>query len=169
MLQLVLTEALFGLFPQEREGMLSKRRAALGKGTFLTRLAREIGLDRCLRLGTSEESTGGRSRASTLEDAFEAMVGAIYLDSDLATVRRVVLGVYGDLAARLEGMDASENPKGRLQELVQPVHGNNALRYEVTQVTGEDHARHYAVEVRLLDRVVGTGQGPSKKAAASPA
>ena len=140
-------------------------RAALGKGTFLTRLAREIGLDRCLRLGTSEESTGGRSRASTLEDAFEAMVGAIYLDSDLATVRRVVLGVYGDLAARLEGMDASENPKGRLQELVQPVHGNNALRYEVTSTSGVAHQRAYQVTVYLLDRALGSGEGSSKKLA----
>jgi ribonuclease-3 len=164
-LQLVLTEALFGLFPQEREGMLSKRRAALANGAFLTRLAREIGLDLCLRLGASEESTGGRSRASTLEDAFEAMVGAIYLDSDLATARQTVLALYGDLTARLTGMDTSENPKGRLQELVQPVHGNNALRYEVVLTSGEDHAREYSVEVHLHNRMLGTGRGPSKKAA----
>jgi len=164
-LQLVLTEALFRLFPEEREGMLSKRRAALANGTFLTRLARELGLDLCLRLGSSEESTGGRTRASSLEDAFEAMVGAMYLDSDLAAVRGVVLAVYGDLTVRLAGMDTNENPKGRLQELVQSVHGNNAVRYEVAQITDEDHAREYFVEVHLLDRALGVGCGPSKKAA----
>lgn len=164
-LQLILTEALFQQFPGEREGMLSKRRAALANGPFLTRLAGEIGLDGCLRLGASEESTGGRGRASNLEDAFEATVGAVYLDSDLGTVRGMVRGVYGDLSARLAGMDTSENPKGRLQELAQAAHGNNALRYEVIQITGEDHAREYSVEVYLLERPLGVGRGPSKKVA----
>ena len=164
-LQLVLTQALFELFPGEREGMLSKRRAALANGVFLAGLAREIGLDRALRLGASEESTGGRSRAAALEDAFEALVGAIYLDSDLLTARRVVLGLYGPLPDRLAAVEDVENPKGRLQELIQPLHGNNALHYEVVRIEGEDHARFYEVAVRLLDRVVGEGRGSSKKSA----
>ncbi len=164
-LQLVLTEALFALFPSDREGGLTKRRAALANGTFLTRLAREIGLDACLRLGASEESTGGRSRASALEDAFEALIGALYLDGELATARRVVLGIYGDLGARLASVADIENPKGRLQELVQPIHGNNAVRYEVQRIDGEDHAREYEVAVYLLDRLLGSGRGSSKKLA----
>lgn len=164
-LQLVLTEALFNLFPAEREGMLSKRRATLANGPFLTRLAREIGLDVCLQLGASEESTGGRGRASNLEDAFEALAGALYLDSDFATARRVLLAIYGDLPARLEGTDMSENPKGRLQELIQATQGNNALRYDVSGITGEDHAREYEVQVYLHDRALGSGRGPSKKLA----
>ena len=69
----------------------------------------------------------------------------------------------GDL--RLEPVLADANPKGRLQERVQPAHGNNALRYEVTRITGEDHAREYEVEVYLVDRALGCGQGPSKKLA----
>src|SRR5690606_37215369 len=125
------TEALFALFPGDREGALSRRRAALANGVFLSQLAREIGLDACLRLGASEESTGGRLRASALEDAFEALVGAIYLDAGLATARRVILGLYGDLPERLASVEDVENPKGRLQERVQPTHGNNALRYEI--------------------------------------
>ncbi len=164
-LQLVLTEALFALFPGDREGLLSKRRAALANGAFLARLAREIGLEAALRLGASEESTGGRSRAAALEDALEALIGALYLDSDLATARRVVLGLYGYLPARLEGVEDVDNPKGRLQELVQPLHGNNALRYEVLRIEGEDHARAYEVAVRLLDRTLGEGRGSSKKSA----
>ncbi|MSU23448.1 MAG: ribonuclease III [Opitutus sp.] len=164
-LQLVLTEALFQLFPGDREGLLSKRRAALANGVFLARLAREIGLDACLRLGTGEEASGGRARSAALEDAFEALVGALYLDSDLATTRRVVLRLYGDLPARLAATEATENPKGRLQELVQPVHGNDALRYDVTRVDGEDHAREFEVAVFLLDRALGTGRGSSKKLA----
>lgn len=164
-LQLALTEALFHLFPGDREGVLSKRRAALANGAFLAQLAREIGLDACLRLGGSEESTGGRSRASALEDAFEALIGAIYLDSDLATVRRVVRALYGDLPSRLAGVEDVENPKGRLQEKVQPTHGNNAVRYEVMRIEGEDHARQYEIAVHLHDRLLGTGRGSSKKTA----
>jgi ribonuclease-3 len=162
-LQLILTEALFEIFPGDREGLLSKRRAALANGTFLARLAKDIGLDRALQLGGSEESSGGRSRAAALEDAFEALIGAIYLDGDLNRTRRVVLGLYGDLPERLAGVEDVENPKGRLQELVQPLHGNSALRYEVVDVQGEDHARTYEVAVLLRDRQLGIGRGPSKK------
>jgi len=164
-LQLVITEALFLEFPSEREGLLSKRRAALAKGAFLAKLAREIGLGPALRMGASEESTGGRHRAAALEDAFEALVGAIYIDSNLDETRRVVLGLYGNLSARLAGADDFENPKGRLQELVQPTHGNTALRYQVVRTTGEDHAREYDVTVYLLDRELGSGRGTSKKQA----
>ena len=164
-LQLVLTDALFRLFPADREGLLSKRRAALANGPFLAQLARELGLDTALRLGTSEESTGGRKRAAALEDAFEALVGAVYLDSDLPTATRVVLGLLGDLPARLAATEDTGNPKGRLQELIQPVHGNDALRYEVLRIEGEDHAREYEVAVLLLGRQLGTGRGPSKKLA----
>lgn len=164
-LQLVLTEELFQLFPGEREGALSKRRASLAKGAFLVALARELGLETCLLLGTSEEATGGRGRASSLEDAFEAVVGALYLDSDLATVRRIVLGLYGPLAERLALVQDSDNPKGRLQEIVQPTHGNTALRYEVTATEGEDHAKAYLVAVFLNERQLGTGRGSSKKLA----
>ena len=164
-LQLILTETLFDLFPGDREGLLSKRRAALANGTFLAQLAREIGLDKALQLGASEESTGGRARAGALEDAFEALVGALYLDADLRSARRVVLGIYHDIPERLAAVEDIENPKGRLQELVQPAHGNTALRYEVLQVHGEDHAREYQVAVYLHDRQLGSGRGTSKKQA----
>jgi ribonuclease-3 len=164
-LQLVLTEALFTLFPDQREGVLSKRRATLSKGSFLSQLASEIGLDACLRIGASEEATGGRARASTLEDAFEALIGALYLDSDWPTAQRIVLGLYGSIPDRLGSHEDTDNPKGRLQELVQPLHGNQALRYDVVSTTGEDHAREYEITVFLLDRALGTGRGPSKKSA----
>ncbi len=164
-LQLVLTEALFQLFPADREGALSKRRAALANGTFLARLAGEIELAAALRLGASEELAGGRARTAAIEDAFEALIGAVYLDSDLATARRVVLALYGPLSARLALVEDIDNPKGRLQELVQPLHGNHALRYEVLHIVGEDHAREYEVAVFLLDRQLGIGRGSSKKVA----
>lgn len=164
-LQLILTEALFQLFPDEREGVLSKRRAVLAKGVALVELARELRLDESILLGTSEETSGGRQRASTLEDAFEALIGAIYLDSDFATARVTVLRLYGDIAARLRAREQEENPKGRLQEWIQPRHGNHALRYEIVAITGEDHERAFEVAVFLLDRELGQGRGSSKKSA----
>ncbi len=164
-LQLILTEALFQLFPADREGLLSKRRATLTKGAFLASLAREIGLDTCLRLSPGEEASGGRFRVTALEDACEALIGAIFLDGDLPATRRVVLALYGPLPDRLGGSLETDNPKGRLQELVQPRHGNTALRYEVTGIAGDDHARTYEVAVFLSDRPLGTGRGSSKKIA----
>jgi ribonuclease III len=164
-LQLILTEALFALFPSDREGELTKRRAILGKGEFLSRLARETGIDACLRLGANEEATGGRGRDAALEDAFEAVVGAISLDGGIDGARRAVLGIYGSLPRRLEALEIRANPKGRLQEIVQPAHGNQALRYEVVATQGADHERTFEVAVYLLDRRIGSGCGPSKKVA----
>ena len=164
-LQLILSGVLFELFPGEREGGLSRRRAALGRGASLARLAREINLDRCLRLGASEETSGGRDRDSALEDAFEALVGALFLDSDFPTARRIVGGIYGDLRVRLAQVEDAENPKGRLQERIQPVHGNQALHYEVIAVEGADHARAYVVSVLLNGQPIGQGRGASKKLA----
>ena len=164
-LQFILTVALFQEFPQDREGVLSRRRAVLTKGGFLTRMASDLRLDACLRLNKSEEEAGGRQRASILEDAFEALIGALYLDSDLPTTQRLVLAWYGPLAARLEGTEEGDNPKGRLQELIQPTHGNTALSYEVSSTSGPRHARVYEVDVLLQGRKIGSGSGSSKKAA----
>jgi ribonuclease-3 len=164
-LQLVLTEALYQLFPEEREGPLSQKRAALSNGTRLAELAREIDLGRHLRLSTGEEQAGGRERDAALEDALEALIGAIYLDAGLARARDWVLGLYGPLQGRLQGDAFVANPKGRLQELVQPRHGNQALRYESVHVAGEDHAREYEAAVYLLDKAIGRGRGTTKKSA----
>lgn len=163
--QLILTETLYALYPGDREGSLSKRRSALSKGLFLSGLARELGLHGCLKLSSSEEQSGGRTRASTLEDAFEALAGAIYLDSDLPTTKRILLGLYGNLPARLDKTQPAENPKGQLQELMQPKHGNHAIRYAVTHVSGEDHAREYEAQVFVNDELLGVGRGMSKKTA----
>lgn len=164
-LQFILTDALFREYPVEREGVLSRRRAVLAKGGFLTQMARDLGLDACLRLNKSEEEAGGRQRASILEDAFEALIGALYLDSDLPTTQRLVLAWYGPLPARLAGTEEGDNPKGRLQELIQPTHGNDALSYVVTSTTGPRHARVYEVDVLLEGTKIGSGSGSSKKVA----
>jgi len=164
-LQILLAEALYQLFPHDREGLLSKRRSLLVNQNFLSGLSRQVGIDAGLKLCKSEEKTGGRERTSVLGDAFEAVVGALYLDSDLDITRRVVLGIYGDLSTHLAASEEADNPKGRLQERVQPVYGNNALRYDVTGLEGEDHARVFEVAVYLNDRLLGRGRGTPRKVA----
>jgi ribonuclease-3 len=164
-LQIIVSEALYRSDPEAREGVLSRRRASLTKGVFLAELARELGLDRLLELSPAEEQTGGRDRPSSLEDACEALAGAIYLDAGIDAARTAVLRWYGPLAQRLAGSELEDNPKGRLQELVQPEHGNEALRYEVTQIKGQPHDRHFDVHLHLLGRLIGTGTGRSKKEA----
>jgi len=164
-LQIIISEALYRADNDAREGVLSRRRAALTKGTFLVTLARELELDQALELSPAEEQTGGRDRPSSLEDAFEAIVAAIYLDGGLEAARSTVLRWYGPLSKRLAGSEPGDNPKGRLQELVQPEYGNTALHYEVTQIMGQPHDRHFDVQLHLLDRLIGTGSGRSKKEA----
>ncbi|MEY4487678.1 MAG: hypothetical protein RIQ79_186, partial [Verrucomicrobiota bacterium] len=164
-LQLVLTEALYALYPTEPEGALSRRRSVLANGRTLAGLASTLGLDAALRLGASEDGTGGRARASNLEDAFESLIGALYLDAGLERTRSCLLAVYGPLETRLAAGLVIDNPKGRLQERVQPLHGNTALRYESTHSAGADHAKEYSSKVFLLDRLVGEGRGTSKKTA----
>lgn len=164
-LQLILTESLFLLFPNDREGSLSKRRSTLSKGRYLSGLAVRLSIAPCLRISVSEEQCGGRERHSTLEDAFEALIGALYLDSDFATAKRIVLALYGSLEARLEESQPAENPKGQLQERVQPAHGNHALHYAVVHVSGQDHAREYEAQLFLNETLIGKGRGPSKKSA----
>ncbi len=164
-LQLIISEALFHADPDAREGVLSRRRSALTKGTFLVTVANELGIDQALELSPAEEQTGGRERASSLEDAFEALIGALYLDGGIDAARAAVLRCYGPLERRLDGPEQGDNPKGRLQELVQPAHGNSALRYEVIHTKGQPHDRHFDVHLHLLDRLIGTGSGRSKKEA----
>jgi ribonuclease-3 len=167
-LNFLIADELYRTLAGEREGRLTQRRAALIRGPMLAELALELGLDRGLKVGRSEEAVG-RTRAAALEDAFEAVIGAVYLDGELAAARQVVARIYGDFATRAAHSPADENPKGALQELVQPEHGNHALRYELVGVTGADHARTYEVAVFVLERRLGTGRGSSKQAAETAA
>lgn len=164
-LQLIVTEELHARYPEEREGPLTSRRASLTQGTSLASLARELGIENVLRVSAAARAEGGHERQAALEDATEAVIAAIYLDSDWPTARRVVLGWFGDIDKRVALIEAEINPKGRLQELVQPQHGNNALNYRLISTEGPPHDRRFEVEVELLDRPLGKGTGSSKKEA----
>jgi ribonuclease III len=164
-IQLVISTELFRLFPEEREGVLSKRRSQLTRGECLAQLARERSLDRYILVSSGERSSDGHLRMAALEDALEAIAGAVYRDSDFAVATRVILGWYGDIAQRLAALPVGDNPKGRLQELFQPEFGNDALAYEVTSVEGPPHQRRFVAEVRLNGERIGSGSGTSKREA----
>ncbi len=167
-LQLVVTEHLFAAYAQEPEGRLTKLRARIVSRAALQRHALAFDLGRHLRMGRGEEASGGRERPSTLGDAFEALLGAIYLDSDFATVRDFILRAA---AAELAGMAADPvdvNPKGQLQEVLQSIAPRGPV-YELLSQAGPEHEKTFVVEVRWEGIVLGEGTGRSKKQAETEA
>lgn len=164
-LGLILAEELFKTLPDKREGALTRNRSMLVKGEQLCLMAREIDLGKHVRMGEAEAAQGGRKRDSILEDSFEAMIGAIYLDGGLDAARTVVLNLYGPLEKRLAHQSQAHNPKGKLQELLQPSLGNDCIEYRVVETSGPDHQKSFTVEVHVQGVLKGQGSGNSKKLA----
>ncbi|MEO5717162.1 MAG: ribonuclease III [Chthoniobacterales bacterium] len=167
-LQLVITEHLFARYGEAGEGRLTTRRSRLVSRESLKVRAAALDLGRHLLMGRGEEASGGRQRDSTLGDAFEALLGAIYLDSDLETVRRFILEEMKDDLARLEEEPLEVNPKGQLQELLQAI-SPRSPSYELVSVQGREHERTFQVRVVWENQVLGEGSGRSKKQAESAA
>lgn len=164
-LSLLLAEKVYFLFPDQREGALAQARSVLGKGGVLSDLALELKLNDCVFLSPSEIQSGGQEKVSVLEDAFEALVGALYLDSGLETTRRIILGIYGNIEMHLQTLLNSHNPKGRLQEKVQPRWGNNAIQYIVKEGKEPNHKKSFKAQVLINGDKKGEGTGHSKKEA----
>lgn len=167
-LQMVITEHLFACYTEAGEGRLTTRRARLVSRDSLKVRAAALDLGRHLLMGRGEEASGGRQRDSTLGDAFEALLGAIYLDSDLETVRRFILAEMKDDLERLEEEPLEVNPKGQLQELLQAI-SPRSPSYELLSQQGREHERVFQVQVVWENQVLGEGSGRSKKQAESAA
>ena len=161
---LVIGEYIYKTFPTMPEGELSKIRAGIVCEKGLVKCAEKIGLSQLLLLGRGEEASGGRTRPSNLEDAFEAVMGAIFLDSDLETVREIVLEVMCETIAEIISHDGIEDHKTALQEYLQKQGGCN-IEYKLEQEMGPDHAKQYTMAVYINGEKGGSGKGPSKKAA----
>jgi len=167
-LQLVVTEHLFARYSEAGEGRLTTRRSRLVSREALKVHAARLDLGRYLMMGRGEEASGGRARGSTLADAFEALLGAIFLDSDLETARRFILDeMRGDLE-RLEEEPLEINPKGQLQELLQAVSPRSPV-YELLAQVGREHEKTFSVRVVWENQVLGEGSGRSKKQAETAA
>ena len=167
-LDLLLGEHLYLSFPQAREGELTALRAALVRRSTLARFAEELEIGEALFMGHGEIETGGRERAATLCGAFEAVVGAIYLDQGIGGAAALVMPlVEAELtAAQVEVSD--KDPKSRLQELSQGTLGVTP-RYRTVNAEGPDHAKMFTVEVSIAGVVCGVGLGSAKQIAAQEA
>ena len=167
-LQLVVTEHLYARFADAGEGRLTIRRARLVSRGSLQALALKLELGRHLLLGRGEEASGGRERPSTLADAFEAIIGALFLDGGLEVVRRFILAEMREELEGLEDEPLEINPKGQLQELLQAISPRSPV-YDLLSQTGREHERTFAVRVIWENQVLGEGVGRSKKQAESAA
>jgi len=167
-LQLVLTSELYDRFPTMEEGPLTKARAQMVNRRTLAGQGRGLGLGECLLLSRGEEATGGRQKTSALADAFEALLGAIYLDGGLDAAREFILRQYGEAFGELQVIPHLENPKGELQELLQ-ARSTEAPQYQLESVSGPDHDRLFESAVYHQGAELGRGRGRSKKEAESQA
>lgn len=164
-LELIISEHLFQKFSKHREGRLTQYRSTLVKSAALVELAEELNISQYLRVNNLGTHSNPESLPSSKEDALEALVGAIYLDSDFPTVREVVLNWYGDVTEQLKILNESHNPKGQLQERLQPTIGNDKIQYKVVKENGPSHSKTFEVELIVGEQSCSTGTGKSKKEA----
>ncbi len=115
-LSYVIANALYHRFPRVDEGDMSRMRATLVRGNTLAELAREFELGECLRLGPGELKSGGFRRESILADTVEALIGGVFLDSDIQTVEKLILNWYQTRLDEISPGDKQKDPKTRLQE-----------------------------------------------------
>ena len=150
-------------FPEMPEGELTKMRSAIVRNDELANFARHINLGGALRLGRGEASSGGHERDGLLGSAFEALIGAIYLDSGLGSVEAFVNPILNEAQAYI--LDEINDPKSRLQEWAQ-AEKLGTPQYVTVSSKGPDHAKEFEVEVRIQSVVYGRGHGTSKQVAA---
>lgn len=161
-LELITSDFLYSKYPKMPEGQLSKLRASLVCEESLAESAKEIGLGDCIYLGKGEEATGGRLRASITSDAFEALIGAIYLDKGYDAAKEFVLKyVLYDTDRFVNSFDS----KSLLQEKVQCSKKISVISYKVIEESGPEHNKNFKVAVYIDGKEYGVGQGRSKKAA----
>ncbi len=163
-IQIVVTEHLYRLYPDCSEGVMTKLRTRLVSRTALKTLAQELDLGRHLMMGRGEEASGGRERASTLADAFESVVGAVYLDGGFDGSRNFVLRAMLEDFERIARDPDEVNPKGALQEILQAIEPC-APEYEVLEQSGPDHSKRFVSRVVWSGMELGRGEGLSKKQA----
>jgi len=167
-LKVILSEYFYCAFPDQAEGFLTKTRIRLEAGQSLANCARRLGLGEYLILGKGAEKQGGRDLDSNLEDAFEALVGAVYIDGGFSSATEAVLRLMKE---DLEDVLASEdtgNPKGRLQEELQAIRRESPV-YRVLDEEGPGHLKQFRVEVLWCGKPLGEGWGSSKKNAEASA
>ena len=163
-LDLVVGEFLFTEFPDEAEGVLSKIRASLVNESGFTKLANKLGLGEYIYLSPAEESNEGRSKPSLLSNAFEAVIGAIYLEAGLAKCQEITITLLKETYPKIDLNTLSKDYKTALQELTQATHGVTPV-YTMLGSSGPDHKKEFEIEVSLNDTPIAKAKGKSKKEA----
>ena len=164
-LNLVVSQYLYKKYPNHPEGELTKIRAKVVCESSLAYAATKIDVGKYLLLGKGEEATGGRNRESILADAAEAIVGAIYMDSDFETTNSILLSNFElDIVHAVAKGDLFIDYKTELQEIVQK-NVKSSLEYVVIKEEGPDHDKRFYMDVVVNDETIGTGRGRNKKEA----
>jgi ribonuclease III len=168
-LDLIIAETLFARFPLADEGTLDRCRAGIVNGRSLARVAGSKGLAAHLQVGEAHRQHRAEPSHAMLEDALEALIGAVFLDGGIEAARQTILHLFCDQIEAIELGKGSQNPKGQLQEWSQKHHDGEVPRYEELPAEGPDHNRHYYTAVSLGGQELGRGSGSSKKAAEADA
>lgn len=162
-LGLAITDEIFSAHPEEQEGRLAKLRAAAVRSDTLAEVARGIGLGAFIKLGRGETASGGADKDSILGDVLEAVLGAVYLDQGFATAYDLIQRLFADTLGELAESDTALDYKTSLQELSAAMF-ESLPRYEIRD-TGPDHAKIFKAAVHIDGRLLGQGEGRSKKQA----
>ncbi|OGN96693.1 MAG: ribonuclease III [Chloroflexi bacterium RBG_13_51_36] len=167
-LNFVVTEGLYKEFPNSPEGELTEIRASLICRDTLASLASSLNLGDWLVLGRGEEASGGRTKASNLANAMEALIGAFYLDQGLARTRRFILKQLKPELEEIKSGKIPRNYKALVQEFIQGEKRPTPV-YRLVEASGPDHRKRFTSEILVEGEVLGKGTGKSKKIAESQA
>jgi ribonuclease-3 len=156
----IIASELYSTHDEMDEGALTELRASLVRAETLTEIAKELNLGNYLLLGQGEEQTGGRKRPSNLSRAFEALLGAIFLDQGYEKLNKFVTKLFKDRLSN-NNINHLQDPKSKLQEFVQRTK-KTAPTYTLVKETGPEHHKLFTVDVYLNDEIVGSGNGKRK-------
>ena len=168
-LDLIVAESLYAKFPEADEGALDRCRASIVNGKSLARAATAKGLDEYLEVGEAQRQHHPVPSKAMLEDALEALIGAIYLDGGIKAARETIMHLFGKQIEAIVLTNGSQNPKGKLQEWSQKNRKGEVPSYVELPAEGADHERTYTAAVCLSGKELGRGTGSSKKAAEAKA
>ena len=168
-LDLIIAEALYVKFPEADEGALDRCRASIVNGKSLARAATAKGLGKYLEVSDAHRQHHPEPSKAMLEDALEALIGAVYLDGGVKAARETILHLFDNQIEALVLAAGSQNPKGKLQEWSQKHHKGEVPTYAELSAEGADHERSYTATVSLGGKELGRGIGSSKKTAEAKA
>ncbi|NMB95164.1 MAG: ribonuclease III [Clostridiaceae bacterium] len=163
-LNVIISEKIYTQYSNLSEGEMTKSRSTIVCEASLVNCANAIGISQYLLLGKGEELAGGRHRHSILADAFEAIIGAIYIDGGIESARNFIESTMNSLIEDAIKGYSYQDYKTQLQEVVQSK-GNDKITYELLEEKGPDHDKTFITQVKINDQVMGIGKGKTKKEA----